>query len=193
MRRRGAAPTVPLYRAALGAREMALGADDPATISSADRLARALWQIDEIAEAERLFRRVLAAREVSDGADAPSVADVLRWIGRAAAAQDRRAEAEIVYKRALAISEQRLGPEHILTGFDLIALGQLYSGEQRFTEARPLLQQAVATFELSEDSRSSAAAGRMALSFLEHATGHTDTAIELAQELPRRYDGHGGR
>ncbi|MEQ1901369.1 MAG: CHAT domain-containing tetratricopeptide repeat protein [Devosia sp.] len=172
---------VPLYRAALAAREVSLGTDDSATISSADRLARALWQIDQIEEAEGLFRRVLVAREGSDGADSPAAADALRWLGRAAAAQDRLAEAEIVFKRALAISEQKLGSDNVLTGFDLIALGQLYSGQERFVEARPLLERAVAVFELSDENRASAAAGRMALSLLEHVTGNGEKAIALAE------------
>ncbi|MBI4923895.1 MAG: CHAT domain-containing protein [Devosia nanyangense] len=175
-----ATEAVPLFRAALAAREAALGADDPATLRSADGLARALWALDAIAEAETLFRRVLAARERSGDTDSAAVADVLRWIGRAAAAGDRRAEAEILFKRALAISES-LDPDDVLTAFDLIALGQLYSGQQRFAEARPLLQRAVAIFETSDENRRSAAAGRMALSFLELATGDAPTAITLAE------------
>ncbi|MEO6012604.1 MAG: CHAT domain-containing tetratricopeptide repeat protein [Devosia sp.] len=171
---------VPLYRAALAAREASLGADDASTVSSMDRLARALWAVEDVAEAEGLFRRVLAAREKSDGARSPAVADMLRWMGRAATAQDRLAEAEIVLKRALDIS-QGSGPEDVLTGFDLIALGQLYSGQQRFVEARPLLQRAVAIFESAEDGRRLAAVGRMALSFLEYATGNSGEAERLAR------------
>ncbi len=176
-----AAEAVPLFRAALAGREASLGPDDPVTISSADRLARALWQIEEITEAETLFRRVLVVREKTDGPDSAAVADVLRWIGRAASAQDRRAEAEVVFKRALEITERQSGLEHVLTAFDLIALGQLYSGQQRFDEARPLLQRAVAILETSDETRRSAAAGRMALSFLELATGDVPLAIELAE------------
>ncbi|MEO6396649.1 MAG: CHAT domain-containing tetratricopeptide repeat protein [Devosia sp.] len=175
------AQAVPLYRAALAVRETAMGPDAPATISNAYRLAQALWAIDEIAEAEAMFRRVLAARETSDGPASLSVADALRWIGRAAAAQNRRAEAEIVLKRALAISQVQLGPEDVLTGFDLIALGQLYLGQERFAEARPLLERAVAVFDLSEENRSSAAAGRMALSLLAHTTGDNKGAIAQAE------------
>ncbi|MEO7221447.1 MAG: CHAT domain-containing tetratricopeptide repeat protein, partial [Devosia sp.] len=177
-----AAEAVPLFRLALAAREAAYGGNDVDTISSADRLARALWEIEEIEEAEALFRRVLAAREASDGADSIEAADVLRWVGRAASARDRKAEAEIAFKRVLAISEVQLGPEHVLTAFDLIALGQLYSGQQRFTEARPLLERAVAVLSASEENRSSAVAARMALSFLERATGNIGLAVDLTKQ-----------
>lgn len=176
------AEAVPYFRAALTAREVTLGADDLDTIDTATQLAQALWQVDEIAEAETLYRRVLAARERLDGLDSAAVADALRWLGRAADRQDRKAEAEIVYKRALAISDRRSGGADVLTGFDLIALGQLYSGQQRFDEARPLLERAVAIFDASPDTRSAAAAGRMALSFLATATGQRETAIAVATQ-----------
>jgi CHAT domain-containing protein/tetratricopeptide (TPR) repeat protein len=177
-----AAEAVPLYRLALAAREVAYGPNDVDTISSADRLSRALWGGEETAEAEALFRRVLAAREVSDGPDSIAVADVLRWVGRAASASDRKAEAEIAFKRVLAISEVKLGPTDVLTAFDLIALGQLYSGQQRFVEARPLLERAVTILSASDENRSSAVAARMALGFLERATGNVDTAVALTKQ-----------
>jgi CHAT domain-containing protein len=175
------AEAVPLYRAALASRELKLDADDPATIASAAGLAAALWQIDEIGEADTLYRRVLAAREKTAGADSLQAAEALRWIGRAAVAEGHRAEAEAVFKRTLAISEARNGPEDVYTAFDLLALGQLYSGEQRFIEARPLLERAVTIFERDEVNRRSAVAARMALSFLDFATGQTPGAIDLAK------------
>ncbi len=177
-----AAEAVPLYRAALHIREAAYGAEDPDTLASVDGLARALWASGEVAEAEAVFRRLLAVRERTDGPDSLAAAGLLRWIGRAASAQERKAEAEIVFKRVLAISERQLGPDHVLTGFDLIALGQLYAGQERFEDARPLLERAVDVLaSYREDGGASANAARLALSFLEHATGHVDRAIALGE------------
>jgi CHAT domain-containing protein len=177
------AEAVPLFRDALSIREAAYGAEDRDTLASVDGLARALWASGEISEAEGLFRRLLAVRQRTDGPDSLAAADLLRWIGRAASAGERKAEAEIVFKRVLAISEAQLGPDHVLTGFDLIALGQLYAGQQRFDEARPLLERAVDVLaQYREDGGASANAARMALGFLEHATGHADRAIALSED-----------
>ena len=172
---------VPLYRQALAAREASFGPSDLDTISSVDRLARALWATDQTEEAERLFRRVLAAREAADGPDSIEVADVLRWVGRAADRRGHAAEAEIIYKRSLEISESKLGPQDALTAFDLIALGELYSGQQRFVESRPLLERGIAVLETSTGYREAAASARMALSFLELASGNRETALSLAE------------
>jgi CHAT domain-containing protein len=177
-----AAEAVPLYRAAVALREAAYGPDDRDTLASVDGLARALWAIDGVDEAEQLFRRLLAVKEQTDGPDSLIVADLLRWIGRAASRGERKAEAEIVFKRVLTISEVQLGPDHVLTGFDLIALGQLYSGQQRFIEARPLLERAVKVLDASGEARSGAIAARMALGFLERATGNIALAADLAQQ-----------
>jgi CHAT domain-containing protein/tetratricopeptide (TPR) repeat protein len=173
---------VPFYRKAIDIRETVLGLSATKTLSTVEGLARTLWSLGEIAESEQLYRRLLAAREATDGPDSPTVADVLRWIGRAASAQERNAEAEIVFKRVLAISEAQLGPDHVLTGFDLIALGQLYSGQERFDEARPLLERAVDVLAQYEDGGTSVNAARVALSFLERATGHLDRAIDLTEQ-----------
>ncbi len=177
-----AGEAVPLYRKAIALREALYGPEDRDTLSSVDGLARALWAIEEVDESEQLFRRLLAVKEKTDGPDSLAVADLLRWIGRAASAGERKAEAEIVFKRVLAISEAQLGPDHVLTGFDLIALGQLYSGQQRFIEARPLLERAVVVLDASGEAQSGAIAARVALSFLERATGDITGAVDLAQQ-----------
>jgi CHAT domain-containing protein/tetratricopeptide (TPR) repeat protein len=176
------AEAVPLYRKAIDIRETVLGPDDSKTLSTVEGLARALWSLGEIAQSEQLYRRLLAVRERTDGPDSLVVADLLRWIGRAASAQERKAEAEILFKRVLAISEAQLGPDHVLTGYDLIALGQLYSGQERFDEARPLLERSVDVLAQYEDGGTSVNAARVALSFLERATGHMDRAIELTKQ-----------
>lgn len=169
------------FRAALGARRDALGADHPA--SRASRHALAAWHEErgELDAAEALYREAVAAREQIVGADDPALIPHLGNLAGVLRAGNRVDAARPLLERALRLADAGPGRDHpsYAACLDNLA-GVLYTGHDHEQAAGRYRAALAATERLFGP-------GHPATAACAHNLGTTLDALERYPEAERLY------
>jgi tetratricopeptide (TPR) repeat protein len=125
-----------ILRCALDVNLGALGADDPATLSTGNDLAVLLASKGDIAGAEPLYRRALKVREATLGMEHPETIIAAHNLATCIEKRDP-SKAEALYRRVVETSERLMGAEHPDTLMFLTSWASFLADEHS-TEAESL-------------------------------------------------------
>jgi tetratricopeptide (TPR) repeat protein len=130
-------------RGALGAREAALGAEHPATLTSVNNLGAVLQGQGKYKEAEAMHQRALEAKEKVLGREHLATISSVNNLGVVLESQGKYKEAKAMHQRALEAREKMLGREHIATLISVNNLGTVLQSQGKYEEAKALHQRAL--------------------------------------------------
>ena len=134
-------------RGALEAREAALGAEHPDTLTSVSQLGSVLESQGKYKEAEAMHRRALEGYEKVLGPEHPDTLTSVSQLGSVLESQGKYEEAEAMYQRALEGREKVLGPEHPYTLISVSQLGSVLSRQGKYKEAEAMHRRALEGYE----------------------------------------------
>ncbi|KAH8726910.1 TPR domain protein [Phaeosphaeriaceae sp. PMI808] len=125
-------------RGALEAREAALGAEHPSTLTSVSNLGSVLSRQGKYEEAEAMHRRDLEGSEKVLGRDHPDTLTSVSNLGSVLSRQGKYEEAEAMHLRALEGYEKVLGRDHPDTLTSVSNLGSVLSRQGKYEEAEAM-------------------------------------------------------
>ena len=132
-------------KAALSARERALGANHPAVAETELALGHAFASHGELDSAESHYQRALRIYESANVEERDGTGDALGALGSLRWQQARYPEAETLYRRAIEVATA--SSDSALLARGLSGLGMTYWAMQRLAEAQPLMQRSLALEE----------------------------------------------
>ncbi len=127
-----------LFQETLEQQRKTIGAEDEATLGTADRLAQLYEDEHEYAKAEPLYEQILVIRIRRFGRDKPITAKTLEALGRLRLDQKRYDEAAGSLTEASAVLEKSQ-PQGIDRYETQSLLGAALVGQGKYAEAEPLL------------------------------------------------------
>ncbi|KAF2194645.1 TPR domain protein [Zopfia rhizophila CBS 207.26] len=130
-------------RDALEAREAALGAEHPDTLTSVNNLGVVLSRQGKYEEAEAMHRRALEGSKKVLKLEHPDTLTSVSNLGSVLSRQGKYEEAEAMYRRALEGYEKILGPEHPDTLISVNNLGSVLERRGKYKEAEAVHQRAL--------------------------------------------------
>ena len=131
----------------VAARERELGADDPATLASRDKLAMAQASVGHTDEALDLLTAGVSARTRSLGIHHPDTLTAMSNLAVTYAASGRTDQAVPIFQEVADAREQVLGPDHPQTLSSLNRLAVALASGNRPEEALPLFERVLAARE----------------------------------------------
>lgn len=123
----------------------AVGAENPETLTTMQRLAWALYEQDRLADAESLQRKILAIRRRVLGPDHNDTLSITADLATTLDEQGNHSEAEKLERDVLEKRKRVLGLENPYTLGAMDALAAILVNENRLTEAEEIERQAVTT------------------------------------------------
>lgn len=126
---------------ALDLQRKALGPENPATLKTVTRLARAVYLQGKDGEAGNLLTRALAVQRRILGPEHPDTLESMNDLANVYGDQGKYAEAEALYSQTLAIQRRVLGPEYPDTLTSTNRLAIVYYDEGKYAQGDALESQ----------------------------------------------------
>ncbi|KAK3943421.1 hypothetical protein QBC46DRAFT_456950 [Diplogelasinospora grovesii] len=136
-----------MLRKAVHLREIILGLENSATLTSVGTLGLVLQQQGEYEEGEEMHRRALEGREKALGAEHPDTLTSVNNLGGVLGDQGKYDEAEGMHRRALEGWEKALGAEHPWTLTSVNNLGKVLRAQGKYGEAEEMHRRALEGYE----------------------------------------------
>jgi tetratricopeptide (TPR) repeat protein len=175
-------------RQSLGAKERALGADQPDVGISLNNVAVILDELGQLDDAVEHGRRAVELVERGFGPDHPRTALLLSNYSEYLVRCGRCDEAIEAADRALAVFEREADPQGVFVFVCLIALGNAYLGAGRVAVALPILERAERIGDMGAPTLAYRALARFALArALWDGGADRPRALSLAQTAEREY------
>jgi tetratricopeptide (TPR) repeat protein len=130
-------------RSAVIAREMVLGREHPATLTSVSELGLTLWSQGKYKEAEVMHRRALRGRKTVLGQEHPSTFASINNLGLTLESQGKYEEAEAMHRQALRGLGKAFKLEHLDTLTSVSNLGTVLESQGKYEEAEAMHRQAL--------------------------------------------------